>query len=217
MQAQREVIEDLRERIRRIERRPPRSEHVVASGREEVDRLIGGGFPRGSLVELAGPRGGGKTTLALSAVARAMAEGALAAWVDGRGELYAPGAAAHGVDLDRLLIVRPQRAGSDGVVDALWAAEALLSSGAFAAVVVDVPARPGGRTAAGATVDAMLRRLQGAADKGRSLGIWLGEPGGARVPAAVRLDVAAGPEGPIVRRPGWATAARVDAAAGHAA
>ena len=221
-----ELIDGLRERIRRIERRPPRSDRVVASGWPEVDGLLGGGFPRGALAELTGGRGSGKTALALSALAKATAEGALAAYVDGRGELYAPAAAALGVDLSRLLIVRPsagasrretrapfalspsrrERTPGDPGQDALWAAEALLASGAFAVVAVDVSLPPGARARSGASAEAMARRLQGAAEKGGAAGLWLAEPGGCRVPAAVRLEVEAGERGPVVRRQGGGTA-----------
>ena len=219
----REVIQELRERIQRIERRPVRSDRVVASGWVEVDGLLGGGFPRGALAEIVGTPGSGKTALALSAAARATAEGALAAFVDARGELYAPAAAALGVDLERLLIVRPPapavrgsaraRELTSAVRDALWAAEALLGSGAFAVVAVDAPLAAGARAGAGgASAEAMLRRLQGAAEKGGAAGLWLGEPGSCRAPAAVRLEVAAGAEGPVVRRGGPDTGAYVDVA-----
>src|SRR5574342_740771 len=85
------ALEDLRERIRRIERRPPRRAACEATGLAEVDALLpGGGFPRGTLCEIAGGPGSGKTGLALVAMARAMREEGLAAFVDGRGELYPP-------------------------------------------------------------------------------------------------------------------------------
>jgi protein ImuA len=222
MPDQRHVIDELRERIQRIERRPPRADRVVATGWPEIDGLLGGGFPRGALVDLCGSAGSGKTKLALRALARVTAEGALGAYVDGRGELYAPAAAAVGVGLERLLIVRPRSpagrgggAGAGGALrEALWAAEALLASGAFALVVVDAPAGAGGRVlrgrggaggARGATVEAMLRRLRAAAEKGGAASVWLGEPGELRVPGALRLEVAPGTaagEGPRVRRAG---------------
>ena len=97
-----------------------------------------GGFPRGAISELAGGRASGKTAVALSLLA-SLGREELFAWVDARGELYPPAAAARGVDLARLLIVRPGAAA--GTTAALWAAEALLGSAAFAAVVVDVPLR----------------------------------------------------------------------------
>lgn len=188
-----ELIEDLRERIRRIERRPPRRSAFEATGLPEVDALLpGGGFPRGALSEIAGGPGSGKTALCLAAMARAMRGDGLAAFVDGRGELYPPAAAALGVDLDRLLVVRP---GSD-LIAALWSGEALLASGAFEVVVLDLPpARP---PRARAPLDAVARRLLAAAEKGGAVGLWLAPE--IRVPAAVRLAMVRGPDGPRARR-----------------
>ena len=108
---QQEVLEELRRQIRRMERRPARREGVLACGRPEVEALLpGGGFPRGSLSSLCGGPASGKTGVALSALREAQAGGGLAAFVDGRGELYPPAALALGVDLARLLIVRPEPA-----------------------------------------------------------------------------------------------------------
>jgi protein ImuA len=204
--SQRHLIDELRERIRRIERRPARRDGFLPSGRPEVDALLpGGGFPKGALAHLAGGPASGKTLLALSALARAAAEGGLAAFVDGRGELYPPAAEAVGLDLGRLLVVRPGGAPSgaarggparggpergagrgEEALAGLWAAEALLGSGAFAAVAVDVPLRG----LAPARAEAMLRRLAAAAEKGGAVGLWLGAPApGCRVPAAVRLEL----------------------------
>lgn len=195
--SQRHLIDELRERIRRIERRPARRDGFLASGRPEVDALLpGGGFPRGALAHLAGGPASGKTLLALSALAAAAAEGGLTAFVDGQAELYPPSAGAVGLDLDRLLVVRPPSAAAPGAargrgpagrrgeeaLAGLWAAEALLGSGAFAAVAVDVPLSG----LAIARAEAMLRRLAAAAEKGGAVGLWLGAPG-CRVPAAVRL------------------------------
>ncbi|OFX19625.1 MAG: hypothetical protein A2V77_07115 [Anaeromyxobacter sp. RBG_16_69_14] len=203
----REIIEGLQEAIHRIERRPPRRARFASSGRPEVDALLpGGGFPRGALTELAGGHASGKTALALSALAAAMGQDGLAAFVDGRGELYPPAAAAFGIDLDRLLVVRPLALGhGDGEGEvarrALWAAEALLSSGAFEAVAMDVPI--GGvrdRMAGTACLAGMLRRLRAAAEKGGAVGVWLGVPGSVHVPSAVRLELSAGSVGLQVRR-----------------
>lgn len=203
----REIIEGLQGEIDRIERRPSQRVRFASSGRPEVDALLpGGGFPRGALTELAGGHASGKTALALSALAAAMGQDGLAAFVDGRGELYPPAAAAFGVDLDRLLVVRPLAPGhedgeGEGVRRALWAAEALLSSGAFEAVAVDVPIEGTRDRMAGTTCLAgMLRRLRAAAEKGGAMGVWLGVPGSARVPSAVRLELSTGAAGLQVRR-----------------
>jgi protein ImuA len=237
---QRELLEELRQRIHRIERRPARREGFLPTGRPEVDALLpGGGFPRGALVDLAGGPASGKTGLALAALREAQAEGGLAAFVDGRGELYPPAAVVLGVDLARLLIVRPGPAGrgpgarggrravgrcalgaraaqaegspaaraggwpaarpegwpgarAEGwpgaradVLPGLWAAEALLASGAFAAVAIDVPLHG----IAPARVEAALRRLRAAAEKGGAAGLWLGAAGAPRVAGALRVDL----------------------------
>lgn len=193
------VLTELREAIRRIERRPARRSGVAPSGLAGVDpALPGGGFPRGAISELAGGHASGKTAVALAVLA-ALGEKDVFAWVDGRGEIYPPAVAARGVDLGRLLIVRPGAApftpsgshaapgpGEDRTLQAcLWAAEALLGSAAFAAVVMDVPLRRAGRG-----WDAMARRLQAAAEKGGAVGLWLTSPRVAvRVPAALRLEL----------------------------
>lgn len=204
--AQRQVLEDLRERIRRIERRPARNGGGIESGWASVDSLVPGGFPRGAITELTGAAGSGKTAIAVGVIARAMGQRGLAAWIDSRSELYAPAVQLGGVELERLLIVRPggdaplapSGALTSGAVhanarQALWAAEAVLGSGAFAAVVVDVPLAAGARAfadrGAGASVESMLRRLVAAVEKGGATCIWLSEPGACAPPARVHLEV----------------------------
>lgn len=202
------VLAELREAIRRIERRPARRGGTVQCGLAEVDAALpGGGFPRGALCELAGGVASGKTAVALSVLA-SLGENDFFAWVDGRGEIYPPAAAARGVDLGRLLIVRPGAGASPGlstprppaeaptlravgafdersVLACLWAAEALLGSSAFAAVVMDVPLHRAGRG-----WDAMSRRLQAAAERGGALGLWLTPSGtSVRIPATLRLEL----------------------------
>ncbi|BDG07748.1 ImuA family protein [Anaeromyxobacter paludicola] len=183
---QQAVLEGLRAQIRQLEDRPARRVGALGSGRPEIDELLGGGFPCGALSELAGGPASGKTALALSTIATA---GQASAWIDGRGELYPPAARALGVDLSRLLIVRP--APGDPVAP-LWAAEALLASGAFAVVVMDLSPEPSAPRR-GASPEAMLRRLRAAAEKGGAVGLWLGPPEApVRVPATVRLELAGG-------------------------
>lgn len=183
---QQEILEELRRSIRRIERRPARRDGVLGCGRPEVEALLpGGGFPLGALSSLQGGPASGKTAVALSALREAQAGGGLAAFVDGRGELYPPAALALGVDLARLLIVRPGAVRPGAVPPGLWAAEVLLGSGAFSAVAVDVPLR--GLSASRA--EPLLRRLRAAAEKGGAAGLLLVAPGSPSIPAAVRLDL----------------------------
>jgi protein ImuA len=188
-----EVLEELRRQIRRMERRPSRREGLLACGRPEVEALLpGGGFPRGSLCALRGGPASGKTAVALAALREAQREGGLAAFVDGRGELYPPAAEALGIELARLLLVRPEpgergggRAAGRAALPGLWAAEVLLGSGAFPAVAVDVPLSgvPASRA------EPLLRRLRAAAEKGGAVALLLSSPGDPAIPAALRVDL----------------------------
>src|SRR5213592_3837240 len=85
----------------------PRDESALApSGVTALDARLGGGFPRGQLSELVGPRSSGRTSLVLQLLASATARGELVALVDALDMCDVESAAAAGVDLDRLLWVR---------------------------------------------------------------------------------------------------------------
>src|SRR6267378_165882 len=76
------------------------------SGVMELDAVLGGGFPRGSLVELCGSATSGRTGLAFSLLAQATAQHEACAFVDVSDSLDPASLAAAGVDLPRLLWVR---------------------------------------------------------------------------------------------------------------
>ncbi len=160
------VVAKLRAQIRKLEAEPRR---YLASLRTRIAAFDGlfvaGGLPLGQAVELWGEAASGRTSLALRAVAAAGQQKRLCAWVDGPRELYPPAAQALGVDLQRLLIVRPRAPGQ-----LVWTAVQLLRSGAFACVVLDLThtgVRPG--LAEG-------RKLQDAAQKGGALLLLLTPP-----------------------------------------
>ena len=128
------MVERLRARIRALEAAPRSYLSVLRTGVEAFDRLFpAGGLPLGSALELWGEAASGRTSLALRAVAAAGSAQRLSAYVDGPRELYPPAAAALGVDLKRLLIVRPRAPGQ-----LVWTAVQLCRSGAFACVVLDL-------------------------------------------------------------------------------
>lgn len=132
------VVEQLRERIRKLEAAPRRYLSSLRTGLPPFDALFpGGGLPLGSAVELWGEAASGRLHLALRVVAAAHREGRLAAYVDGPGELYPPAVLADAVDLRKLLIVQPPpETGGPGRL--VWSTLQLLRSGAFAAVVLDL-------------------------------------------------------------------------------
>jgi recombination protein RecA len=125
------VVDQLREKIRKLEAQPRQWVMALRTGWPELDAC--GAFRLGTGVELCGEEASGRTSIALSLVAAAGREKRLSAWVDGPHELYPPAAVGLGVDLRRLLIARPKL--SSQVV---WAAMQLLRSGAFTCVVLDV-------------------------------------------------------------------------------
>ena len=105
----------------------------LPTGIDPVDRLLGGGFPRGHLSEITGPPSSGRTSLALLLSATATRAGEVVAWVDGADAFDPSSARDAGVDLDRLLWVRAPR-----IREALRSAEHLLAARGFALVVLDL-------------------------------------------------------------------------------
>jgi recombination protein RecA len=105
----------------------------ISTGSIGLDIALGiGGLPRGRVVEIYGPESSGKTTLALSTVARAQASGGICAFVDAEHALDPIYAGKLGVKVDDLLISQP-----DAGEQALEIADTLVRSGAVDVVVVD--------------------------------------------------------------------------------
>ncbi len=106
---------------------------VIPTGNLLIDRALGvGGFARGRIVEIYGPESSGKTTLTLTAIAKAQKSGGLAAFIDVEHALDPQYAARLGVNLDDLLVSQP----SSGE-EALQICEALVRSNAIDVIVVD--------------------------------------------------------------------------------
>jgi hypothetical protein len=103
----------------------------LPAGTRALDALLGGGVPRGRIVELTGPRTSGRMSAALAMTAAVQARGELAAFVDVTDALDPRSAARASVALPRLLWVRPR-----SVVDGLKAADWVLEVGGFGLVVL---------------------------------------------------------------------------------
>jgi recombination protein RecA len=102
-------------------------------GRPPLDIALGiGGLPRGRVVEIYGPEGSGKTTLALHALANAQKAGGIAAFIDAEHALDPEYAKHLGVDTDALLVSQP-----DTGEQALEIADMLIRSGAVDVIVID--------------------------------------------------------------------------------
>jgi hypothetical protein len=117
------------------------------TGVTALDARLGGGFPRGQLSELVGPRSSGRTSLLLRMLAAATARGELVAVVDALDVFDVDSAAAAGVDLPRLLWVRGHAVSNPGLCrdlnaraldQAVKALSLVLSAGNFGLVALDV-------------------------------------------------------------------------------
>jgi len=106
---------------------------VIPTGSISLDMALGvGGVPRGRVIEIYGPEGGGKTTLALHILAEAQKKGGVGAFIDAEHALDPDWAKIIGVNLEDLLISQP-----DSGEQALQIVETLVRSGEVDVVVVD--------------------------------------------------------------------------------
>lgn len=156
----------------------------IPTGHDALDReLPGGGWPSGTLTEVLHDGVGiGEVSFLSGSLARATEGDRLIAWVNPPHLPYAPSLAQSGIPLERCLVIRPR-----DKEDALWAAEQALRSGACGAALLWL-----------AHDDyAWLRRLQMAAQAGRSLAVLY------RSTAAQKLSTPAHLRVMLDRGEGW--------------
>lgn len=115
------------------ERSERMSASAIPTGSLSLDAALGiGGLPRGRIVEIYGPEGGGKTTLALQVIAEAQKAGGKAAFIDTEHALDPVYARNIGVNVDELIISQP-----DYAEQALEIAAMLVQSGALDVFALD--------------------------------------------------------------------------------
>jgi hypothetical protein len=176
------LVEELRRQMGQSETSSSAAEDTFSTGTAALDQLLAENPLRyGMLTEwLSGMARCGAATLSLLSAREACRQGGMLVVIDRWQTFYPPAAAAWGIDLSRLLIVRPQNAR-----DTLWAAVQSLRSPAVAAVWAPID-RLDART---------FRQLQLAAQAGRTLGLLLrgahvrGQPSWADVQLEVRSRV----------------------------
>lgn len=105
---------------------------LLPTGSLSLDLALGGGYPKGRIIEIYGPESSGKTTLALHAIAEIQKQGGQAAFIDAEHALDPAYAKKIGVQTDNLLISQP-----DNGEQALEICETLVRSGAVDLIVVD--------------------------------------------------------------------------------
>jgi hypothetical protein len=179
-----EAFSALRERLERGHREASAAafalgeEALVRTEFAELDRVLGGGFPRGTVGTIEGPPSSGRSALAARLLAAATRRG-LGALIGV--ELFPPALAAAGVRLERLLIVPVHEP-----VAAARAADIVVRSGAFTVVVI--PTLPSGRGTGSAT----WARLASLTHRVNALLLAVGDEASTelRYVASVRLETA---------------------------
>ena len=176
---------------------PKLPEKVLSTGIEALDLLLpDAGFRKGTLVEWLAEAGSGDQ-LALLAAAPALVDDRFLFVIDGETTFYPPAAAALGIDLGRLILVRPRksaRSTDNGArrveapppgTETLWALEQTLQSRGVAVTFCRLE-RMNAR---------VFRRLQLAVERGGGLGFLIRAPSARSEPSwsDVRLRVEAGP------------------------
>lgn len=105
----------------------------IPTGIATLDRILGiGGLPKGRIVELFGPEGSGKTTVALHYSAEVQKSGGTVAFIDAEHALSVKLAKAIGIDISKLILSQP-----DTAEQALDIVRKLVLSGAVDAIIVD--------------------------------------------------------------------------------
>jgi recombination protein RecA len=105
---------------------------TISTGALTLDIALGGGLPKGRVIEIYGPESSGKTTLALHAIAEVQKAGGVAAFVDAEHALDPTYSGILGVDIDNLLVAQPDTGES-----ALEIVDQLVRSAAVDLVVID--------------------------------------------------------------------------------
>jgi cell division inhibitor SulA len=169
---------------------------ALATGYAALDACLPGrGWPRTGLIEILVARFGvGELYLLLPMLAALTGRpGARwCVWIAPPLDPYAPALAAHGVNLERVLVVRvpagDSRASRSVAPEPLWAFEQTLGSGASDVALAWAVHDPRTRE---------IRRLQLAAERGKALGVLFRPQRAARQssPAVLRMAVESSPGG----------------------
>ncbi len=155
-----ELVERLQDAVCKLERpRIAQQGDSISSGSAALDRLLPErGFAAGSLIEwLTSSPGSGAASLGMIAAREAMWEGGAVVVMDRKRQFYPPAAAALGLDLESLVVVR-----AAGEADELWALDQALRCPGVAAVWAELD-----------DLDwRWFRRLQLAAEDGGAIGLF---------------------------------------------
>lgn len=107
-----QVMKDLNSRfgtgtVMQLGNAEPQKMECIPSGALTLDIALGGGFPKGRIIEVYGPESSGKTTLALHAMAAVQRAGGTALLVDAEHAFDAQYSKRAGLDTEKLMLCQP--------------------------------------------------------------------------------------------------------------
>jgi recombination protein RecA len=120
------------EAISNLKDRPRVNVDWLASGSLSLNLALGGGYPKGRIIEIYGPESSGKTTLAIHAIAEAQKDNRVCAFVDAEHAFDPVYAEAIGVNTDNLLFSQPGNG-----EEAMDLVEALVDTDEVELIVID--------------------------------------------------------------------------------
>jgi recombination protein RecA len=184
---------------RKVAAMQPQASGVLPTGFRTLDDALGGGWPRGRIVEMFGPSSSGKTTLAYQTIAHLQAQGGSAAWIDAD-HTFDPGyAASLGMVVERVPVAQP-----DSAEQALEIACRLAASQAIDLLVLDSAAAlvphleltsslgESGSGLQSRVLASGLRRLARAATKSETAVVFLNQTRSKWDPSAGETETSAG-------------------------
>jgi protein ImuA len=160
-------LQQLSRQIREMETAGRPDEERIASGCPAMDRYLqGGGYARGSMLELLRCHSGsGITSIALMIARQAIVEGKYLVLVDPQRQFYPPALKSLGIPMERVIALQPSNH-----ADAIWGLAQVLRCAAVGAVIAEV----------GTLEDRVARKLQLAAEQGGGLGVFIRDARAAR-------------------------------------
>ena len=162
-----EKLQQLSRQIREMETAGRPDEERISSGCVAMDRYLpGGGYARGSMLELLRSHSGsGITSIALMIARQAIVDGKYLVLVDPQRQFYPPALKSLGIPMERVIVLQPTNHS-----DSIWGLAQVLRCTAVGAVIAEV----------GTLEDRVARKLQLAAEQGGGLGVFIRDARAAR-------------------------------------
>ena len=110
------------------------TKETISTGYKEIDDIVGGGIPRGIVVELFGPEASGKGVLSMHICAEAQKQDLRAVWIDAENQANKPWMILNGIDVEKMKIISPLLLSAEQVLQSM---EDIIVARAAQIIVVD--------------------------------------------------------------------------------